>query len=329
MGFYLVAEYAEDSDGDGLANGCEIYIGDNILKLDSDGDGISDGAEDTDGDGDDDFTECMVVSDPLVPDSGPLPPLTDGLVLSGQYDIQFTPNPNYTNILGPMLFCNNNITADGLVTTEPSPGQLRLNWNSTFIQYGGFLASEGEPPAGADAGGGLTDAERNALADAFGQGTDMDLGRLSVPNQAKVDALPEHVLDYYQNVASEQLRKEFQRIQMVNTGQIQPPPGVTLERYMKIRMNQIHTQFTRLQAVNSSLFRRFGRALNRILPFLGGILILANADTIAAEFLSAMQDYAHDILNGDDETGSAAILAGRCNDLAPGSGNIVLDYLLR
>lgn len=331
MGFYFVVEYGEDVDGDGLPSGCEIFIGHNILKLDSDGDGIGDGAEDTDADGNDDFTECMLGSDPLVPDSGPLPPLSDGLVRAGQYDIQFTPIPGYQNILGPLLFCNNGVTADGLVTTEPEPGHLRLNWNSTFIQYGGFFAgpiqADGPQPDGPEPQ--LTDAERAALRDAFGEGTDMDVGRLSSPNQAKVDQLPEHVLDYYQNVASEQLRKEFQLIQEVNTGVRQPPPGMTLERYMKIRLNQVHTQFTRLQAVNSSLWRRFGRAVNRILPFLGGIIILANADSIAADFLSAMQDYARDILNGDDETGSAAILAGRCNDLAPGSGNIVLNYLLR
>jgi hypothetical protein len=261
----------------------------------------------------------------------PLPPLTDGLVLSGQYDIYFTPDTNYANILGPMLFCNNYVTADGLVTTEPEPGHLRLNWNSTFIQYdGGFFAPfgpNGPQPNGPDPE--ITDAERLALRDAFGEGTDMDLGRISKPNQAKVDQLPEHVLDYYQKVAGEQLRKDFQVIQEINTGVRQPPPGVTVERYVKIRMNSIHTQFTRMQSVNSSLFRRFGRAINRVLPFLGGIIILANADSIAADFLSAMQDYARDILRGDDETGSAAILAGRCNDLAPGSGNIVLNYLLR
>jgi len=104
---------------------------------------------------------------------------------------------------------------------------------------------------------------------------------------------------------------------------------MSLEQYMKIRVNQIHTQFTRLQAVSDSLFRRFGRAVNRILPFLGGIIVLANAEATAADFLSASRDYARDIALGDDETGSAAILSGRCNDLAPGSGNIVLNHLLR
>lgn len=144
-----------------------------------------------------------------------------------------------------------------------------------------------------------------------------------------MDQLPEHVLDAYEKVATEQLRKEFQRIQMVNTGQIQPPPGITLEKYMKIRLNQIHTQFTRLQSVAKSLASRFGRAVNRILPFAGGILILANASNIAQEFFEAAQAYATDIANGDEETGSAAIMAGVCNNLAPGAGNIVLNYLLR
>lgn len=104
MGFYFVAEYAEDSDGDGLDNGCELYIGHHLLKFDTDGDGTNDGAEDTDGDGDDDLTECIVISDPLVPDSGPLLPLDFGGVFSGEFNVTFTVNPNYTNILGPMLF---------------------------------------------------------------------------------------------------------------------------------------------------------------------------------------------------------------------------------
>jgi len=259
------------------------------------------------------------------PDLGPL---TDGLVLSGQYDFQFTPDPNYMNILGPLLFCNDYVTADGLVTTEPEPGHLQLNWNSTFIQYdGGFFAPFGPQPDGPEPE--ITLEEKKALHAAFGEGTDMNVGRLSKPNQAKIDQLPEHVLDYAQHTASKQLQKDFQWIQEANMGVRQPPPGISMEQWMKIRMNSVHTQFTRMQSVNSSLFRRFGRAINRVLPFIGGIIILANADSIAADFLSAMQDYAHDILNGDDETGSAAILAGHCNDLAPGSGNIVLNYLLR
>jgi hypothetical protein len=217
------------------------------------------------------------------------------------------------------------------VTIEPEPGHLRLNWNSTFIQYdGGFFGpfgANGPQPDGPDPQ--ITLEEKIALHDAYGVSTDMDAGRLSKPNQTKIDQLPEHVLDYAQEVASQQLRKDFQWIQEANMGLREPPPGITLERWMKIRMNSIHTQYTRLAAVNRSLVQRFGRAINRFLPFAGGILIFANADSIAADFLSAMQDYSRDILRGDDETGSAAILAGRCNDLAPGSGNIVLNYLLR
>jgi hypothetical protein len=98
---------------------------------------------------------------------------------------------------------------------------------------------------------------------------------------------------------------------------------------MRAQVVSIHTQFTRLTSITDSLARRFGRLVNRVVPFLGGILVLANAEEVAENFYNAAQDYARDIANGDDETGSAAILAGRCNDLAPGSGNIVLDHLLR
>ena len=81
-------------------------------------------------------------------------------------------------------------------------------------------------------------------------------------------------------------------------------------------------------SVNRSLFRRFGRVLNRSLPFFGGILILASASQTAQAFYDAAVDYAHDISNGDEESGSAAIMAGTCNDLAPGSGNLVLSFFL-
>ncbi len=326
-GFFMVSEYYEDVDGDTLPSATELAMNLNPFIKDTNGNGIDDGYENFDGDPFDNGTEIIIGSDPLLSDANPLPPLTVGGVYSGQYDITFPIDANYTNILGPMLFCNNGVTADSLVTTQPSAGHLRLNWHSVFVQSeGNFFTGGGGANASGDS---ITLAERNALADAFGQGTDMDLGRLSKPNQLKVSQLSENALDYYQRVASEQLRREFQLIQELNTGLRQPPPGMTAERFMKIRLNQIHTQFTRLQSVNTSLFKRFGRALNRFLPFLGGILIIANADAIAQEFLSSMQDYARDIFFGDDETGDAAILAGRCNDLAAGSGNLVLSYLLR
>ena len=44
----MVAEYAEDSDGDGLRNSIELLAGLNLLKADSDGDSIPDGSEDSD-----------------------------------------------------------------------------------------------------------------------------------------------------------------------------------------------------------------------------------------------------------------------------------------
>ena len=62
---------------------------------------------------------------------------------------------------------------------------------------------------------------------------------------------------------------------------------------------------------------------------MGGILIFASGSSYAEQFVNAAQDYANDIQNGNDESGSAAILSGLCNDLAPGSGNTVLNYLLR
>lgn len=324
MGFYFVAEYAEDSDGDAVDNECELYIGHNLLNTDTDGDGIPDGAEDSYADGYDDATECILDGDPLTPEDGGFPPLDDGGVFSGEFTLTFTPNSNYTNILGPFLFCNNNVTADSLITTEPSPGNVRLQWHSVFIHYEPFAG-----PAGPDGPNppNFTPQERDLLHDAFGEGTSFGRNTISQPNQAKIDALPRELLERYERFAAESVRETFELIQRANAGTYNPPGG--LEHFMRTRIAFVHTQLTRMQGIASSLARRFGRAINRILPFAGGIIILANAESIAADFLDAMDDYARDIANGDDETGSAAILAGRCNDLAPGSGSIVLNYLLR
>lgn len=87
--------------------------------------------------------------------------------------------------------------------------------------------------------------------------------------------------------------------------------------------------FTREQSICSSLTRRIGRAANKAFPALGGVLIIASAAANAQDFIDAAQAYSNDILRGDDETGDAAIFAGVCNNIAPGSGNLVLGYLLR
>jgi hypothetical protein len=100
-------------------------------------------------------------------------------------------------------------------------------------------------------------------------------------------------------------------------------------RVLRARLASVHTQFSRASSIAKSLARRFGRAAGRALPFIGGIAILASGPEFAENFIAAANDYARDIREGEDETGSAAILAGYCNDLAPGSGNLVLSCLLR
>ena len=50
---------------------------------------------------------------------------------------------------------------------------------------------------------------------------------------------------------------------------------------------------------------------------------------VAQDWHVALENYAFDVRNGDDTTGSVAIIAGLSNDLAPGAGNFVLNALLR
>jgi hypothetical protein len=114
----------------------------------------------------------------------------------------------------------------------------------------------------------------------------------------------------------------------LNLGIRDPGPD-GLERALQIRLDNIHTQYVRGGAANRSLWLRFGVSLNRVVPFVGGIVILANAENYAQRFDDAARDYANDISSGFEESGSAAIMAALCNELAPGSQNIVLNYLLR
>ncbi|HTG44957.1 MAG TPA: hypothetical protein VK633_10545 [Verrucomicrobiae bacterium] len=146
-------------------------------------------------------------------------------------------------------------------------------------------------------------------------------------NQAAVDQMRRELLEHLEQVADRRIKIAFQNIQQFNLDEALPP--VELQRLTTREMDMIHTQFIRGGSVNSSLFRRFGRALNRSLPYFGAILILASGADFADRFDTAAQDYARDIRNGDEESGSAAILSGLCNELAPGSGNAVLSYLLR
>ncbi len=292
MGFYLVIGYGEDTDGDGFDN----------------------------------LTELVLGSDPLVRE-GDATSLTNGGVYSGEVNITFTPSSNYTNILGPMLYADG-VLANSLITTEPSSGNLRLQWHSVFVHTASsssLMTTEGPGPTPPTVN--FTKEESDLLADAFGPGTKTAENIISKPNQAKVDLLPRELLERYEQFAAASVKETFQLIQKANKGTYVPAGG--LENFMRARIAFVHTQFTRMQVITSSLSRRFGRAVNRVLPFLGGIIILANADNISANFLSAMNAYARDIARGEDETGDAAILAGYCNDLAPGSGNIVLNYLLR
>jgi hypothetical protein len=275
---------------------------------------------DPDSDGLDNGEEFLWGGDPLASDNGWPATLNIGLVLSGEQTINFSPNPGFPDNSGIGFDANKGNTADSIVVTEPVQGQLLIRWNSTFIE--GLAGSD--PPISDYV---PTPAEKRLMGEAFGDATSTTLGRISQVNQAKVDQFSEQLLDHVVKETSGHMRNHFRLIQMANTGEY--VPGIPLDRFMQAKIDAIHTSWTRLRTANDSLVRRFGRAANRFLPVVGGILIFASGSSYAEQFVNAAQDYANDIQNGNDESGSAAILSGLCNDLAPGSGNTVLNYLLR
>lgn len=324
-GFYTVSELDEDVDGDLLPTSFDLALGYNPFIRDTDGDSIADGHEDIDGDSFDNAEEVLIGSDPVEPDGGAWTPLPFGGVFWADttYPVAFS-QTNTTGPTGP-FFDANGITAESLVTTAPTATTLRMRWNTTFMADAqGFAALENDPIPR------LTEAERNILQNAFEPSTKFRDGvvvAISDPSPAKVDAIARETLEKAEQIAANQLRKDFKWIQEVNLGVRQITPQ-DLPRLMNARIASIHTQFTRLKAATGSLVRRFGRAANRSLPVIGGILIFASGPVYAEQFATAAQDYAHDVINGDPVEGSAAILAGHCNELAPGAGNIVLNYLL-
>jgi hypothetical protein len=172
----------------------------------------------------------------------------------------------------------------------------------------------------------FTPEEAKILHDAFDQGTSLTTGVISNPNQAKVDQVSIDLLQRYEQFAIEQMDYNFKFIQAVNSGE---KTVVDIAASTRAQIASIHTQWTREQAICRSLTSRIGRAAGKILPLLGGVFIIANSAANAQDFIDAAQAYTNDIIRGDDETGDAAIFAGVCNNIAPGSSNIVLGYLLR
>jgi len=259
-----------------------------------------------------------------IPFGLPAPPQGGGVYFES-LTINFDPALSDTVALGPLSDAND-VTFNNMNVFLDAPGMLRLEINSTF--FGVAQAQNGAlPPAGA--GYTPTQADIDLMHRAFPQSTSSFEGRLSVVNQVEVDKFPEQLLDYNLDVETKAIRKAFHEIQELNSGIRLPGPGTTLERAIQTRINFIHTQWIRMLAVTDSLVRRFGRAINRALPFVGGVFVFANAPAWAMAFNNATRDYATDFNLGNDVTGSAAIVSGYCNDLAPGSGNIVLNYILR
>lgn len=333
MGFYFVADYSEDSDNDGLPNCIELEVGLNLLKADSDGNGIADGDEDWDSDGVSNFDE--VLSGTLINEADgawppPLLPFGTVFFIEENFTISCTPGTVQVSAAGStsssqdLLFLDAAADmAHGITAVETLPGVLNVKLHSIYIgpEFGAFsllAANSAVNPFPRP-----SDEQLHLLQQANGE-IDIGFAHVGEVRQGIYDQLSENTLDWARWRAEYGLRQSERVFQEINSGQ----RLATAAEVLQLRAN-IVTQAKRLTAATSSLARRFGRAIGRYLPLIGGIMIFANGSAIAGQWNTAFQDYANDITNGDDTTGSAAILAGLSNDLAPGAGNFVLNYLLR
>jgi hypothetical protein len=287
-GFYVVSEYAEDFDGDGVDNGTELLIG-----------------------------TAPFVADNVVDASYPSAPS----VYSGEVVFNYDTNSGTAPNLGPFLYANS-VVANTMVTTEPTPGELHLKWTSAVVDHSGFFIV----PLDASPTPNFTPEEAAILRDAFGEGTKISQGLISAPDQAKVDQVAIDLLQRYEEFSIAQMDYNFKVIQAVNSGE---KTVADIAATTRAQLASIHTQWTREQAICRSLKSRIGRTIGKVLPLLGGVFIIANAAVNAQDFIDAALAYSNDILTGNDETGDAAIFAGVCNNIAPGSSNLVLGYLLR
>jgi len=322
-GFFMVGEYGEDSDGDQMPNAFELAFA-NPFLVDSDNDGITDAAEDADGDGFNNFDEFIWGTGATVADNDyPLTPVAFGDAYSGEVTLTYTPQPGFDDLVEGVYLSADDLTAGGMVLTKPTAGTLKIQYHTIYLGPAEFstlaAAAGGNDPFNYVP----TEQERQLIRAANGE-TDISLGKIGQINQSVYDQMPEHLLDHLAEKSAHGLKRTEKVLQEIESGQRQAS-----EAFRRALAANLVTQRSRLAAATGSLFRRFGRAVNRFLPFLGGIMIIANSSQITADFQDAMESYVHDIRNGDDTTGSVAILAGHCNDLAPGSGNIVIEYLLR
>jgi hypothetical protein len=288
-GFYVVSEYAEDFDSDGVDNGTELLLDTDPFVIDN-------------------VTDAFYPSAPSV--------------YTGEVVFNYSTNSGTTTNLGPFLYANSDV-ANTMVTTEPTPGELHLKWTAAVVDHSGSFAFS---PLDASPTPNFTPEEAKILRGAFGRSTKISQGLISAPIQANVDQVPIELLQRYEQFAIAQIDYNFKVIQAVNSGET---TVTDIAATTRAQLASIHTQWTREQAICRSLKSRIGRTIGKILPLLGGVFIIANAAINAQDFIDAALAYSKDILNGDDETGDAAIFAGVCNNIAPGSSNLVLGYLLR
>lgn len=102
------------------------------------------------------------------------------------------------------------------------------------------------------------------------------------------------------------------------------------ENYRMVRKLRYHIaiQKNRQTAAHRALLRKGARGIGKFIPFVGGFILL-DWESNSESFADAFEDYARALVRDDDALIllNAAILAAECNNLAPGSGNVVLNFI--
>ena len=356
-----VYDSQEDFEPDNLRNEAEYYLGTNPFRSDSDDDGTNDADEDYNNDGItdyEDYLNIVVTLEPGYHESsvilntvGTASALREhaGVILSRRGNSFSTisvsvPGNNQLKITGQMFVSPPSTTGVFLTsarsttrqTTSPSirllidhhdvPGsaQSQPRYNGRFWEHAPPYFIKSVEEIQNEHGNFQEIMSKYARAYEPVAGA-RDQGRLPrVLNLSDIESLNEDYLRYFAQVGHDS------SLRYINLSIKALQEGASVNsRQIKSWLYSANLQRFRHDTVHKVLKARgiIGKFIN-FLP-VGFLVVAYESDAYVVAFEDAFRSYARDLERGEDTTGSAAILAGVCNNLAPGSQNIVLNGLLQ
>ena len=321
-----VYDSEEDFESDNLRNQAEYYLGTNPFRSDSDGDGTNDDEEDYNNDGITDYEDYLDIVVTLEPGYHESSVILDTVGTASELSAH----------AGVAVSGYGNAMV-ALSVSVPGDNQLKIT-SQMFVSRSGGTASSASPfiplsprnlpddPYDPPPNYKLNNHPtlRDKLIEANGGGwSDSNYRVLPRINHDLYDDLSE---DFLRKAASEAYygrQRQTKRIAIL----IQQGHDENDQVVRNLRYN-IAIQKNRQTAAHRALIRKGARGIGKFIPFVGGFILL-DWESNSESFADAFEDYARSLVRNDDAfiLLNAAILAAECNNLAPGSGNVVLNFI--